>query len=189
MMWKYSDGEYIKLYRKILNWEWYSDPCTRGLFEHCLLKANWKDGEWKGYKYKRGQFITSLPTLSEELGFSVQNVRTALKRLKSTGEITDWHDNKVRIITVINYDKYQGVNSPANSLLTDNQQATNRQLTADIRSKEYKNYKEEKEKPAAPSFTRSQNDENEDVGIDLFNMSDEEYAEMKRKIENGDIRI
>lgn len=184
-MWKYSDGEYIKLYRRILNWEWYSDPCTRGLFEHCLLKANWKDGEWRGYKYKRGQFITSLPTLSEELGFSVQNIRTALKRLKSTGEITDWHDNKIRIITVVNYDKYQGGNSQPNSPLTVNQQATNRQLTADIRNKEYKNYKKEKKKePAALSSS-----ENEDEGIDLWNMSEEEYAEMQRRVENGDIRI
>ena len=96
---EYSDREYIKLNRKMLNWEWYSDPCTRDVFVHCLLKANWKDGKWHGYDYKRGQFITSLPTLASELGFSIQNIRTAIKNLKSTGELTDWHDSKIRIIT------------------------------------------------------------------------------------------
>ena len=82
----YSDREFIKLNRKILNWQWYSDPCTRDVFIHCLLKANWKSGKWHGYQYQRGQFITSLPSLSSELGLSIKNVRTALDHLKSTGD-------------------------------------------------------------------------------------------------------
>lgn len=132
---QYNDHEFIKLNRKILGWEWYADPCTRDLFIHCLLKANWKSGKWQGYEYKRGQFITSLPTLSAETGFSIQNIRTAIGHLKSTGELTDWHDSKIRIITVVNYDKYQSGNRPTNRRLTDDQQAANRQLTA---VKEYK---------------------------------------------------
>ena len=61
---EYSEREYIKLNRKILKWEWYSDPNTRALFIHCLLKAKWRPGKWHGYAYRRGQFITSLSTLS-----------------------------------------------------------------------------------------------------------------------------
>ena len=102
----YSDREFIKLNRKILNWQWYSDPCTRDVFIHCLLKANWKSGKWHGYQYQRGQFITSLPSLSSELGLSIKNVRTALDHLKSTGELADWHDSKIRMITVVNYERY-----------------------------------------------------------------------------------
>ena len=41
---EYSEREYIKLNRKILKWEWYSDPNTRALFIHCLLKAKWRPG-------------------------------------------------------------------------------------------------------------------------------------------------
>lgn len=137
---EYNENEFIKLNRKILKWEWYSDPCTRDVFIHCLLKANWKPGKWKGYSYQRGQFITSLPSLASETGFSIQNVRTAISHLKSTGELTDWSDSKVRIITVLNYDKYQS----ANRLLTDCQQTANRQLTGD--QQQYKNIKEYKEK-------------------------------------------
>lgn len=128
-MWEYSDTEFIKAFRKILNWEWYTDICTFKLFMHCLLKANWKAGTWHGYQYERGQLITSLPTLADETGLTIQQVRTALKHLKSTGELTDWHDNKIRIITVVSFDKYQGIQQTnqqtANRQLTGNQQATN----------------------------------------------------------------
>ena len=86
MTFEYSDTEFIKLNRKILEWGWFSDVCTRDVFIYCLLKANWKPGKWHGIEYKRGEFITSLPTISEDLGFSMMNVRTALKHLKSTGE-------------------------------------------------------------------------------------------------------
>ena len=145
MTFEYSDTEFIKLNRKILEWEWFSDVCTRDVFIYCLLKANWKPGNWHGIEYKRGEFITSLPTISEDLGFSIMNVRTALKHLKSTGEITDKTYNKFRVISIKNYDKYQSDNRQANRQLTDKQQATNRQLTADIRTKEDKNIKEDKE--------------------------------------------
>ena len=56
-----SNG-FVKLDRGILDWEWYEDTYTARLFFHCLLKANWKPGVWKGQPYKRGQFITSLPS-------------------------------------------------------------------------------------------------------------------------------
>ena len=118
----YSDREFIKLNRKILNWQWYSDPCTRDVFIHCLLKANWKSVKWHGYQYHRGQFITSLPSLSSELGLSVRSVRTALDHLKSTGELTDWHDSKIRMITVVNYERYQSSDSLNGRRPTGNRQ-------------------------------------------------------------------
>ena len=115
-----SNG-FVKLDRGILDWEWYEDTYTARLFFHCILKANWKPGVWKGQPYKRGQFITSLPILAKELGCSVQNIRTALRHLTLTGELTDKATNKYRIITVCNYDKYQPVNSESNSLESNRQ--------------------------------------------------------------------
>ena len=110
--WEYSDHEYIKLFRRLLKWEWYTDVNTTKLFLHCLLKANWKDGSWHGYKYKRGQFITSLASLARETGLTVKEVRTALKHLERTGEVASWHDSKIRIITVKSYDQYQQAGKP-----------------------------------------------------------------------------
>lgn len=108
MSWEYSDKEYIKLFRKMTRWEWYTDVNTCHLFMHCLIKANWKDGSWRGIKYKRGQFITSLKTLSKETGLSIKSVRTALKHLEETNEVANLRYSNYRLISVLNYDLYQG---------------------------------------------------------------------------------
>jgi len=132
---------FIKLYKKMLKWEWYDNENTCRMFIHCLLRANWEATKWHGIEIEAGQFITSLPSLADELHLTTQQVRTALSHLKSTGEITDKGYSKYRIITVNNWGMYQGSNRQSNRQSTDNQQTTNRQSTAD---KEYKDIKEEK---------------------------------------------
>ena len=107
MSWNYSDNEYLKLYRKTLGWGWYTDVSTKVLFFHCLLRANWKAGTWKGIPYEAGQFITSIKSLSEETGLTVKQVRTALKNLKMTGEVASKGHSKYSVITVKNWDRYQ----------------------------------------------------------------------------------
>lgn len=160
-MWEYKDSEYIKLYRKLVNWEWYTDITTFKLFMHCLIKANWKPGRWRGHQYKRGQFFTSLASLSKETGLSVQQVRTALNKLKSTGELTELLYPKKRLITVVCFDKYQGEqqdnqqdNNNQNNKETNkqvNRQSTGNQQASNNRYKNNKNNKEQKkENGAAP---------------------------------------
>lgn len=122
-------GGHIKIDRKILEWEWYSDINTCRLFIHLLLKANWKDGRFQGTEVPRGSLVTSYNSLSKQTGLSVQNVRTAIKHLILTGEITSKQQAKFTVITVKNYDKYQLDNRVTNNLLTENQQASNKLLT------------------------------------------------------------
>lgn len=142
-MWEYKDSEYVKLFRKMTEWEWYTDVNTKVLFLHCLIKANWKAGSWHGYKYERGQFITSIPTLAHETGLTERQVRTALNHLKATGEVTDWHDNRIRMITVVSYDRYQGERQ-ANGQ-SDDSQTTGKRQASDSRYKNIKNNKEGEE--------------------------------------------
>ena len=144
----YSDNEFIKIYRKMLNWEWYTDVNTKVLFLHCLLKANWKDGSWHGVHYKRGQFITSLASLSRETGLTVRQVRTALNHLKATGELTSRTFSKFRIITVVSFDKFQSRDKQNGRQATNKRQASDKQATTDIRSIRSKEDKEEKKKLA-----------------------------------------
>lgn len=121
--------DYVKISRKILEWEWYKDVNTKVVFFHILLKANWKNGRFQGMEIPRGSFVTSYQSLAEETGLTVMNVRTAIKHLKLTQEITVSQHSKFSVITVKNYDAYQTANKVANNQLTGNQQATNRQLT------------------------------------------------------------
>ncbi len=132
------NGNWIKLFSKFTEWEWYKDPNTMRLFVHCLLKANWKEAKFMGEVIPRGSFVTSLDKLAKELGLTVQEIRTALKHLISTNEVTSKSTNKYRIITVVNYELYQRVNKQPNSPLTGNQQATNNQLTTIEEYIEYK---------------------------------------------------
>lgn len=127
-------GDYIKLNRKILEWEWYKNPNTKTVFIHCLLKANWKGGRYQGIDIPRGSFITSLSQIAKECSLSVQEVRTAIKHLKSTGEITDQSTAEYRIITIKNYDTYQLTNKPVNRRVTIEQQPVNNQSTGEQQS-------------------------------------------------------
>lgn len=121
---------FIALHRKLIDWEWYSDINTTRLFIHLLLTVNWEDKKWHGLIIKRGQIITSLPHLSEQTGLSIQNIRTSISNLKSTGELTDKVTNKFRLISIVKYDDYQQVfNKSTDKLtgkLTGNQQQLNK---------------------------------------------------------------
>lgn len=124
---------FIKLHKKMLNWEWYSEPNTKSLFLHLLIISNYKDKEWKGQTIKRGQCVIGRKQLSKTLGMSEQQIRTSLDRLKSTNEITTKVTNKYTIVTVENYSSYQSKVDDSNQ---QNNQQNNQQITT---PKEYKN--------------------------------------------------
>ena len=154
---------YLKLFREVLNWEWYKNPNTCRVFIHCLLKANWKDTTWRGIPLQAGQFATSLETLSKETHLTVKQIRTALDHLKETGEITsetwmkkgqangqaDGQANgqangqakgqpQCRIITVIKWSEYQEEGKPKGKEM-GNKRASQRAI-----DKEYKEYKKKR---------------------------------------------
>lgn len=104
-----DNNNWVKLYRSILDWEWWNEPNTARLFVYCLLKANAEDMLWRGKAIKRGSFITSRAMLSKETGLSERERRTSLQHLEQTGVITIKADKQYTIITLCNYDKYQSL--------------------------------------------------------------------------------
>lgn len=121
---------FIKLHRQLSEWEWFKDSKTLHLFIYILLKANWEETSWQGHKLPKGSFITSIRHLAEDTGLSEQNIRTCLKRLKSTHEITYASTSKFTQIYVIKWAYYQCLdeltntqtNTRSNKQLTNNQQ-------------------------------------------------------------------
>jgi biotin operon repressor len=93
------------------------------------LKANHQPKRWQGVEVLSGQFITSYASLSAELPMSIQQIRTAINKLKSTGEITIKTTSKYSIISITNWDDYQGINKQNNKQVTSNQQTSNKQVT------------------------------------------------------------
>lgn len=135
-----SINGFVKLHRKLLQWGWYKDHVVKDLFLHLLLTANFEETEWQGLTLHAGDLVTSYKSLSADLGFSEQQIRTALQKLKTTKEITCKSTNKFTVITVVNWGNYQFVdycvNTQSNIPITNEQQTNNIQITTD---KEYKN--------------------------------------------------
>ncbi|MGL6199850.1 MAG: hypothetical protein ACRC3H_13055 [Lachnospiraceae bacterium] len=135
---KKCSGDYLKLYRKFKDWEWYRNINVKTLFIHMLIKANWKDGRFQGQEIKRGSFVSSLQNLSNETTLTVNEIRTAIKHLKSTGEITSKSHSKFTVFTVIGYDDYQGANKQTHSQITSRSHSVNTRLTTIEEKKEGK---------------------------------------------------
>jgi len=136
---------WIKLHRTILEWEWYKDINTKILFLHLLLKANHRDKKFQGNTVKRGQLVTGLFVLSDETSLTVQQLRTSLKKLKSTNEITIESSSKNSLITIINYDNYQVKDDDQQAeQQTNNKPSTNEQQTNNKRATTNKNVKNNK---------------------------------------------
>ena len=98
---------WIKLYRELMEWEWYHDSCMVHLFIHLLLSANAEDKKWKGHLIKKGQLVTSLRSLKKETGITISKLRTCLSKLEKTGEIERSADTQKTFITISNFGFYQ----------------------------------------------------------------------------------
>ena len=126
--------DYIKLSRRLMEWEWYSNINTCRLFIHMLLKANWKDGKFEGKVIPRGSFVSSLPKLAEETALTIREVRTAISHLKTTGEVTCKNYARHTVFTVNNYCSYQTSDTQTDSQATGKRHS-NDMLTTTIEEK------------------------------------------------------
>lgn len=122
---------WVTLHRKFLQWEWFDIPEMVKFFIYLLLMAGHSERKFRGIQLQRGEIITSTPTMMKDTKLSEQQIRTCIKRLKSTGEITCKSTNKFTIITICNYDRYQSEDLTANGQNNGqpNTQATDKQRT------------------------------------------------------------
>ena len=120
---------FVKLHRKMVEWGWYSDCVVKDVFIHILMVARYTPGQYMGYDMKAGQAVIGRKKMATELGFSEQQIRTALKKLESTGEITLKSTNKFTIATVENWEFYQCNDEGSNQQSTNNQPTINQQIT------------------------------------------------------------
>ena len=151
---------FIKLHREL--WDhpiWLKSTAEQKVVLVTLIgMANHKPNkwEWNGriYQVERGQMITSLKSISDACGkgVSTQNVRTALDRFERLGFLTNESTKTGRLITIVNYSKWQDYKSQSNKDddkgLTKDQHNPNKDLTS---NKNEKHEKHDKNK-IPPSF-------------------------------------
>ena len=111
-----EDG-WIKLHRKMREWQHYQRPSVRLVFEELLFCANTKAGWFHGIKVNRGETMVSIETICAYTGFARATVVSALKILEETKEIKRskcWRGIRTKIM---NFDKYQDNGSSESSIV------------------------------------------------------------------------
>lgn len=186
------ESGYIKLYRSLLNWEWYDDINTKTVFLHLLLTVNIAKRQWHGITVPCGSRICSYAVLASETKLSVDKVRTAIKHLETTGEITRCKYPKCTVFTVNNYDKFQNVPSISPGDYQDNPEVVpkssqqNKKIEEDKEDNYLSFLDAEKEKNAPPTFEEVQKYAEENgIETDLKRFYTY-YEQHQWKTKNGD---
>ena len=147
---------FLKLHRSILESAVFSDAETLRLWIYLLCKAATTDRqilvEGKVVNLKRGQLITGRKKISEQLKMAESKVYRTLKTLETLGNVNIKPNNKFSLVTIENWEKFQGDFPKVNNKRTTNEQQVNnkrttneQQVNTNKNDKEYiKNYKNER---------------------------------------------
>lgn len=186
------ESGYIKLYRSLLSWEWYDDINTKTVFLHLLLTVNVAKRQWHGISVPCGGRVSSYAVLAEETKLTERQVRTAIKHLEMTGEVTRYKYPKFTVFAINNYDKYQLVTGKATEWRQgDDKEATgqrqqNKKIEEDKEDIYLSFLDAEKEKNAPPTFEEVQKYAKENgIETDLKRFYTY-YEQHQWKTKNGD---
>jgi len=142
-------GNWVKINRSLLNSDlWKQESFTRGqAWVDLILLANYAEGFIRARGIKiiilRGQVGVSQVELSKRWKWSRGKVNRFLNELETEEQIEQQKNNVNSVITIVNYERYQGVGTAddtANDQQSDSKQDTNK------KNKKNEKNKEEKEK-------------------------------------------
>lgn len=102
-----KNDTWLKLYRSIIDWEWFKNQNTLQVFLFLLIKANVTDCAFEGITIKRGEVATSYESIAKATGLSVKSTRTAINHLKRTGELASKTYPKFTVYSIQKYNPYQ----------------------------------------------------------------------------------
>jgi hypothetical protein len=132
---------WIKLHRKLIDSELWQDSGLLHVFLYCVLKANHKQKyvklkKGKGYSrsviVQRGQFIFGRLQAGKDMDMAPSTVWRRLQYLQKIGVVDIKSDSNKSIITVLNYNLYQGGEQEVGQVIgqvTDSKRTGNGQVT------------------------------------------------------------
>lgn len=143
---------WIRVYRKLEDnvlWKNNEPFDRRSAWIDLLLMANYKDNEMlfdgKTFVVKCGQCLTSIRKLGVKWSWSKDRVLKFLRLLESIGMITKTSTNKRTLITIVNYEIYQGLLDTDKDTDQDTDKDTDKDTDSpQTINKEYKEGKEGK---------------------------------------------
>lgn len=104
-----SRGGFVKVSRKILESDLIREPVTFTVFMYLLLAASYRCDEYCGKEIRRGEVATSYPRIALATGITQRQARTAIGKLVRSGRVSVRKYAKFSVVTLINYEKYQGM--------------------------------------------------------------------------------
>lgn len=142
-----DNNGWIKLYRKVWDNPVVTKDCESFVvWVYLLTNATHKETDvWFGgnkITLKPGQLITGRKKIALDTGISESKVRRILETFKIDQQISQQTSNKNRLITIVNWDKYQQIDQQIDQQLTNNRPTTDQQPTTNKNNKEYKECKE-----------------------------------------------
>lgn len=154
---------YAILSRDVTQKPWFNDPNTLKLYVFLLVNAAFSDMEREYCTVHKGEYMTSVSTLSKLTGLTIRQTRTALSHLKKTNDITIAANTKFSIIK-LNSTAFEPSGSGSADTLVDKQRDNPTDNRSSKEKEECKNKMEKEEgaalPPPLPSFDFSSLSEN-----------------------------
>ena len=170
-----KDNGYIKLHRKLIDWQWWGHPAETLIFIYFLCIASYTPVVIDGHKYPAGTVEITLSQLEREFKcFSRQNIRTALTHLETSNEIRKKSTHQKSLITIVKWRKYQLSEKATNTQLTHNQHTTNTPPYKEIKNVRNNTLSKQTRAPAREEEKSGGLGEYENVFL-----SDEEIADLR----------
>jgi hypothetical protein len=171
---------FIKLFRCIEDSFFWNDSQAVHLWIQLLLSANHRDKEMllSGEKViiKSGHFVCSRNTLSLKTGINESKVHRILKVFESEQMIEQQMNSKFRMISISNWNKYQGSEQVNEQQMNSRRTADEQQMNTNNNDKNEKNDKnKEKDTIVSKKKVESKNS----FGVKgLVKMTDAEYQKL-----------
>lgn len=119
-------GDWIKLHRKVIESQVFSDGELFRLWTYLLVRANYKPSFFRGIKIEIGQVAFSQRMLVETLGVSRGTIQRHLKKLEDMGNITVNASRDFSVVTISQWSSYQTADDPVRSTNGTTDEATDR---------------------------------------------------------------
>jgi len=176
---------WVKLHRQFRDKGYYHKSEYVHVWVECLLRANHKAKEimWNGktFTVQPGQFITGRRKFSLGTGISESRVHRILKYLENEQQIEQQTTNTSRLITILNWEKYQGYEQPNEQQVNSGRTASEQRVNTNKNDKNEENVKNEKNTTTCPEPLQAQDQSPVFIQIPLIK-KDGEYGVTENQV-------
>lgn len=133
---------WVKLHRSMLDSPIFSNAELLRLWVYLLMHAAHTEADImvgnQMIHLKPGQLVTGRKKISRDLGLDESKIRRLINKLELAENVTITPTNKFTLVTIANWDFFQGREEKATSKTADNRPTNDQQMTTNKNEKNYK---------------------------------------------------